>query len=107
METYFNPVTAILITLLAAVTALWLFWPEKGLWAQLARLSINSQRIILEDALKFLYDCEYKGIKCQPNDLARNLNISKDKSERLLKRLLSINLVLEKNKEYHLNDKQT
>jgi len=104
METFLNPGIAILIMLLIAAIILWVIWPQNGLWAQLTRLNINSQRVLLEDALKILYDCEYRGAKCKLNDLAENLNLSKEKSEILLSRLQAIELVLKKENEYCLSD---
>jgi len=53
----------------------------------------------LEDALKFMFDCEYKGLSYDINSIAGNLNIKPDKAGDLVERLLEMELI-------HLNDQQ-
>jgi len=71
----------------------WIVWPKNGLLAQMSRIKLNSHRVQLEDALKFLFDCEYKSRKCDLNSLAGNLSISSDQAGRLLEKLLAMGLV--------------
>ncbi len=104
MKTFFNPTIAILVAFLIAVLILWLFWPKKGLGARISKISMNNRRVLLEDALKFLYDCEYRGMECQSHNLAKKSNITTDKSEKLLERLRSMELIYEKDKKYHLTN---
>lgn len=77
----------------AIVLLLWFFWPEKGVLALLSKVRRNNQRVLLEDALKYMFDCEYRSKPCDINGLAGNLNISADKTSVLLERLLSMGLV--------------
>lgn len=79
--------------LLAVTGLIWVFWPGKGLWARLSRGRMNTQRVLLEDALKYLFDCEYRQHPCELNSLAGNLNISLDKASRLVERLLQMGLI--------------
>lgn len=88
-----HPGWALLIGLLATAFLLWVFWPRLGLLAYLYRSRLNSQRVQLEDALKFLFDCEYKSKPCGLNSIAGNLNISTDQAARLLDRLRGMGLV--------------
>jgi len=74
------------VTLLIGLT-IWLLWPKKGIWARLLKARLVNQRILLEDTLKFLFDCEYKNITCDMNSIAGNLNISGDKVAELVERL--------------------
>ncbi|SHE82612.1 DtxR family transcriptional regulator, Mn-dependent transcriptional regulator [Mariniphaga anaerophila] len=104
MEPFFNPIIAILLVLVAIAIIFWLLWPQKGLWAKLSKLNMNSRRVLLEDTLKFLYDCEYKGVEYKIQDLAKNLNTTKEKSEKLLKLLQTMELVSKEENTYRLND---
>ena len=96
------------VSLLAGVFVLgvlaWAFWPQKGMFALLARVRRNNQRVLLEDALKFLFDCEYKNIACGLHSMAGNLNISADKAAKLLDRLRSMGLITMKEQAFHLTD---
>jgi DtxR family Mn-dependent transcriptional regulator len=84
---------------------LWMLWPRKGLLASFQRLRLNSQRVQLEDALKFLFDCEYKSKLCGLNSIAGNLSISTDQAARLLDRLRAMGLVqMKKDLTFHLTD---
>jgi DtxR family Mn-dependent transcriptional regulator len=82
----------------------WAVWPQKGLLAFLTRMRMNSQRVLLEDALKFLFDCEYKNIACGLHSIAGNLNISADKAARLLDRLRAMGLITMNDQAFHLSD---
>jgi len=70
-----------------------IFWPKYGLIALSRKSNLNKQRVWLEDALKFLFDCEYKKTACNLNSIAGNLHISTDKTARLLNRLRTMGLI--------------
>ena len=72
---------------------IWLFWPKKGGLALFARMKKNTQRVLLEDALKYMFDCEYRNNTCNLDSIAGNLNISVDKISRLLEHLLTMGLI--------------
>lgn len=96
------------IALLAGISGLLIlaliFWPNKGLFFLWARARRNTQRVLLEDALKYLFDCEYKHIPCRLNSIAGNLGISADRSTKLLSRLRSMGLIEWQNDTFHLTD---
>jgi DtxR family Mn-dependent transcriptional regulator len=99
-----NPITSLIVGALCLLALVWVFWPKKGLLALLGRARMNRDRVALEDALKFLFDCEYKNIACGLNGIAGNLNISTDQAARLLDRLSSMGLINMENQAFRLTD---
>ncbi len=71
------------IILLAVVS----FFPEKGLIARMKRSKTISKRVLIEDALKHLYNCEYSGVSCTLNSVAGKLSISEDEAAGLITKL--------------------
>ncbi|MCB0538832.1 MAG: metal-dependent transcriptional regulator [Bacteroidetes bacterium] len=96
--------TTLLIGIAIIIGLIWFFWPKKGGWALISKLKENNQRVLLEDALKFIFDCEYKKIDCNINTLAGHLNISMDKASKLLERLTALELVKLNNQTVKLTD---
>jgi DtxR family Mn-dependent transcriptional regulator len=81
-----------LIGLLSLALLAWVFWPKWGLLAFFGRVRQDRQRVLLEDALKFMFDCEYKHKLCSLNAVAGHLHISTDKATDLLTRLRTLGL---------------
>jgi DtxR family Mn-dependent transcriptional regulator len=104
MNTSFDSVVVLLIALGLLTIILWIFWPQKGFWAHLTVFKMNNRRIFLEDALKYLYDCEYKKLQCSEADISRNLKISAHTCTELLERLQRMNLVTKVDGRYCLTD---
>jgi DtxR family Mn-dependent transcriptional regulator len=94
--------------LLAGCAALlilaWIFWPRRGLISRLSRVRMMNQRVLMEDALKYLFDCEYRNVTCSMNGLAGHLNITVDHVTRLLERLSSMGLITIKDRSISLTD---
>jgi len=82
----------------------WIIWPGKGLLALISGIRQNTQRVMLEDALKYLFDCEYKSLDCDLNSVAGNLGISADRAGKLLERLLSMGLIEMSDQRISLSD---
>lgn len=99
-----GPGTLIIIGLLMLVLLGWIFWPQKGLLAIITRMRMNTLKVQLEDALKFLFDCEYKNISCGLNSIAGNLNISTNKTTTILERLQVMGLIEPLGDSFHLTD---
>lgn len=98
-----DPLLALIIaTLLIAVVA-FAFWPGKGIVAQMQSIRKYNKKRIIEDALKYLYDCEYKNLQCNLNSLAGNLSISADDSAALITRLENMGLITLSNGEVQLS----
>ncbi len=88
----FSIVTVILWTI--GITSL-LF---AGLWWYRIKLSkrknhTTHEKSLIEDALKHLYDNEYKSLTSNGIDLANTLKLSKEQSAHLLSRMLNMELV--------------
>lgn len=94
----------LLIGLLAIILLNWVFWPKKGGLALLKKLSSNNKRALLEDALKFIFDCEYNKNNCDVNGIAGRLNIAMDKAGRLINNLTSLELIVLNNQLISLTD---
>ncbi len=83
-----------LILILFSLTFLiWFFWPESGLYAGIKKSKLNKERILLEDALKYIFDCEYKDIVCHPDNIAGNLDISEERTREILEKLVKMDLI--------------
>ncbi|MCB2221192.1 MAG: metal-dependent transcriptional regulator [Bacteroidetes bacterium] len=99
-----QPGAMLIIGLLLMLLMFWIFWPKRGLLALLSKLKINNQRVHLEDALKFLFDCEYKNTICNVNSIAGNLNINMEQASRLVERLISMGLITMNDEAIRLTD---
>ncbi len=99
-----QPQINLIIGFIAALLFFWFLWPKKGGLAIISRFSKNNKRVLLEDSLKFIFDCEYNKMSCDVNSIAGNLNISTDKSSRLIEDLLSMELIHLQNQLVTLTD---
>jgi len=70
-----------------------LAWPRKGLLARVLRLRRVEERVLLEDTLKHLYNCEYSGSPATGESLAGALETSRATALRLLDRLEELRFV--------------
>jgi DtxR family Mn-dependent transcriptional regulator len=88
-----DPIIALVIGLLIIFILGLIFYPKVGIASKVKRWSQDSERIQIEDALKHLYDCEYRAISCTINSIAGNLSISSDRSAKLVSKLESLGLL--------------
>lgn len=56
-----NPLINLIITAVVIAIGLGLFWPDKGLFWRWQRARQMTRRVLIEDALKHIHDCEYHG----------------------------------------------
>jgi DtxR family Mn-dependent transcriptional regulator len=75
------------VTMLAIV-----LWPRHGLVARARRLVRLDERVLIEDALKHLYDAEYRRQTPSVQSLAGALNIPTDRAVQLLGRMERLGL---------------
>ncbi len=54
---------------------------------------IDNKRVVIEDSLKHLYDCEFKGVDCSLSSLAGNLNIKSNETTKVIAWLESMELI--------------
>lgn len=87
------PGSALIIGVIFVLLLVWFFWPNKGGMALITKLSQNNKRVLLEDALKFIFDCEYHKKDCTIERVAEHLNISDEKAEKLIDRLTEMELI--------------
>lgn len=99
-----SPGSLLMIGTFALVFLAWIFWPEKGLLSLLTKMRMSTLKVQLEDALKFLFDCEYKNVPCGLHTVAGNLHISSNKAAAILDRLQEMGLIEPKNETYQLTD---
>lgn len=90
--------------ILFVLILVWFVWPKTGIWARLSRSRSNSKRVMLEDALKYLFDCEYRKHPCELNSLAGNLNFSVDITSKLVDRLLQMGLITQEHQNLSLTE---
>jgi len=65
---------------------------------------MNNLKVQLEDALKFIFDCEYKHIPCSLNSIAGNLSISAGKATTIIMHLTEMGLVQSNGEQFTLTD---
>lgn len=99
-----QPEVTLSLGLVLIIVFIWFFWPKKGGLALIKKLSRNNERVLLEDALKFIFDCEYTKSKCEINSISGHLNIAMDKAGKLIDRLTTLELVVINNQSVALTD---
>jgi len=99
-----QPGVKLLIGLVLLFALAWVLWPQKGGLALISKLKQNNRRALLEDALKFIFDCEYSKKNCDIASIAGNLNISMDTAGHLITELSSMELISVKNQLIALTD---
>jgi DtxR family Mn-dependent transcriptional regulator len=88
-----DPEIALIIAALTAIVLAAMFMPKKGIAARLRRNKLDSKRVLIEDSLKHIYDCEYNKSYSSINSVAGNLNISADAAAKLISRLEEMGLI--------------
>ncbi len=99
-----TPGTMLILGSVILALFVWVFWPKKGALALMTKLFRNNERALLEDALKYIFDCEYQKQTCHINSLAGQLNIATDGAGKLAQRLTGMDLVALNNQEITLTD---
>jgi len=99
-----DPAKALLgASLFIAVIALF-FWPNTGLIWQWQKSQRNSQKVLIEDALKHLYHQIYKGRLGTLESLSGALEISRDQAAGLLVRLEARGLLKSQQNGFELTE---
>ncbi len=89
-----DPLSTLIITAVVAALGLWLFWPDKGLFWRWQQTRPMTRRVLTEDALKHIYDCEYHGRAPTVQSLAGALNSSVNEIAGLLTDMQSHELII-------------
>jgi DtxR family Mn-dependent transcriptional regulator len=88
-----NPILTLLVGALSLAVLFMLFWPRAGFLARWKSSKHQTTRILVEDALKHLYDFEYKNLPSTLESLSGVLAVSGDDVVELLGRLAELKLV--------------
>src|SRR3972149_5340516 len=78
-----DPLNALLIGIIVLAVISLIFWPRIGLGARWKRWTQDTERVQIENALKHIYDCEYKNISCTIHSIAGSLSIKSDRAAKL------------------------
>ena len=82
-----DPISALIIALIFFLIVILIFWPEKGILWQFKTGKRNTERVLMEDTLKQLYDHEYRGristLKSISGALEKNMYLTAKTLDRL------------------------
>jgi len=98
----YGPLVLLIIGILVMLILVLLFYPNKGIMYVWKKSRYANKKILMEDALKYLYNCEYNNSSCSLNGIAGNLSISADDATDIIARLESMGLVSAKKDELNL-----
>lgn len=88
-----TPLLNLLVLALVALVAAVLFWPGGGLIARLTRKGRAAGRVIVEDALKHIFDSQFRGRMATLDSLSGVLQIARSKTVELIERMQRAGLV--------------
>lgn len=97
-----EPLVFLIIGIMVILILILLFYPNKGIISVWKKSRYANKKVLIEDALKYLYNCEYNGINCTLNGIAGNLSISADDATGIITGLESMGLVSAKKDELSL-----
>jgi DtxR family transcriptional regulator, Mn-dependent transcriptional regulator len=97
-----EPLVALIIGISVLGFATLLFFPEKGLLYKIREMNRDKTKIFIEDTLKHLYDCEYKGIDCSLHSIAGNSQLKGEQAAKIIAKLESMNLAKYQNNKVSL-----
>ncbi len=92
-----SPAVLLLIGILFLALPVFIFYPKKGLIAVVKRSNKDAKKERIENALKHIYDCEYRDQYCSLESIAGNLGVTSDKSSVIFSDLEKRNLALSGN----------
>ncbi len=90
-----QPLLSLLATVGVVALAVLLFWPTRGWYWRWMRAWRATERVLSEDALKHLFDCEYHGRTANLQSLSGALSVSGNRAAEILARLQERELVVE------------
>jgi DtxR family Mn-dependent transcriptional regulator len=88
-----SPYLALTVFFLLLLISAAVLWPKLGLLARYNKMLSNTKRVLMEDALKHIYDYESHDLAPTLNSIAGNLGISADKSSKIVENLKKLNLI--------------
>lgn len=94
----------VLIIIVALVLILIIYLNNKKFFSFLFKKKKEVDKILLEDALKHLFDSEYNNLDCSFNSLSGYLSLKGDQTAKLISRLEELNLVDSAEGRFKLTD---
>jgi DtxR family Mn-dependent transcriptional regulator len=88
-----DPIMALLSAGAVLLATFLMFWPEKGLIARMRWSKDTVKRVLMEDALKHIYNCEEENVTCTFHNLASTLTKEETQINPIIKRLESLGLL--------------
>lgn len=88
-----EPLLLFIIGIIVVIFFVVLFYPNKGIVATWKKSQYASRKVLIEDALKYLYNCEYNNINCTLTGIAGNLSISPDYAAEIISKLEEMGLI--------------
>lgn len=99
-----NPLIAFLIGVIIVLIGGFLMHPKFGVIRLWKKLHGNSERVLIEDALKNTFDAEYKGTYATIQSIAGAINISVNKAYNLISKLEKMGLITTSGDEIALTE---
>lgn len=100
-----QPVINLIYGILVLLIAVLFFLPKYGMLAFIQKLRVDKKKILIEDALKFIYELSYSNSHFSKDEFLSNLKISIKKSDELLDQLKEMNLIVKDSNKIELTDK--
>ena len=97
-----DPLTSLIFAAIFVAIALWFFWPDRGLFWRWQRTREFTDRVLREDALKHIHQCEIHGDKPSLKSLAGALNTSSDTASQVLTSLEAHELLVTEGVSFRL-----
>lgn len=97
-----EPIIAIIIGLLVLLAAAFVVWPQNGLIAIWHRHIWNTKKVLIEDALKLLYQLDENKVTATVKNIEESLTISLGKANELVAKLEKIGLTETANNKIEL-----
>jgi DtxR family Mn-dependent transcriptional regulator len=88
-----DPLLALLIGFAFTAILAVLLWPTNGIYATYKKAKRSTSKVVIEDALKHLYDYEERTVKPTLQSIAGHLSINGDDTIKLVGKLQSMGLV--------------
>jgi DtxR family Mn-dependent transcriptional regulator len=99
-----DPVKALLYASFFIAFAAFLFWPQSGFIWRRQKSRRNTEKVLIEDALKHLHHQLYKGKPVSLESLSGALEISRDHAAAVLVKLEKLGLIKSQQNEFELTE---
>lgn len=99
-----DPLISLIVAALITAVGLYIFWPDRGPFWRWQRTRKVTDRVLTEDALKHIQQCEFHDQRASLRSLAGALNINPNQVTEVIARLESHGLLQMEGTDFHLTD---